>query len=440
VLFRTTVRAGTGPRARSPLDPRAVSKPLTDIDVAVVGAGAAGLAAAHRLRERGVGVLVLEARDRVGGRAHTVILSGRYPVDLGCGWLHSADRNPWVAIARGLGFSIDETLPGWGGRLVRMGYSEAEQDDWFRTREAFYERLDAAAAEPDRAAATLLEPGNRWNHMLNAISTFANGVELERLSAHDYNRYDSTDINWRVREGYGALVARFGANLPVRLETPVRRIDWSGHVIALETGSGTLRARTVILTVPPSVIAAEGIAFTPDLPPRKRGAAHGLPLGADNKLYFALAGDWPEIGANWHVLGSTQRTRTAVYQGRPMGHALVEMFTGGELARDLERAGMAEMAAFGLDELAGLYGNRIRAALRPLASSAWSGDPFARGSYSYASPGHADDRAVWAEPLDDRIFFAGEAASAHDFSTTHGAYLTGLDAADRVIARRASPR
>jgi len=417
-----------------------MSDPVTDIDVAVVGAGAAGLAAAHRLRERGVGTLVLEARDRTGGRAHTVTTSTGYPVDLGCGWLHSADRNPWVPIARALGFGIDEILPGWGSRLIRMGYSEADQDDWFRTREAFYERLEAAEAEPDRAAVTLLEPGNRWNGMLDAISTFANGVELERLSAHDYNRYDSTDINWRVREGYGLLVTRFGADLSVRLGTPVRRIDWSGRAVALETDAGILRAKAVILTVPPSVIAAEGIAFAPRLPPGKLAAAHGLPLGTDNKLFFALSGEWPEIGGNWHVLGSTGRTRTAVYQLKAMGHPLVEMFTGGELARDLEHAGEAAMAGFGVDELAGVFGNRIRSCLRPLVASAWSGDPYARGSYSYALPGHADDRAIWAEPLGDRIFFAGEAVSAHDFSTTHGAYLTGLDAAERARAAIASPR
>ena len=409
-----------------------MSEPVTDIDVAVVGAGAAGLAAAHRLRQRGIRALVLEARDRIGGRAHPVMTSAGVPVDLGCGWLHSADRNPWVPIARQLGFGIDERLPGWGGRLVRMGFSEVEQADWFRAREAFYERLETAAIGPDRPAVTLLEPGNRWNTLLNAISTWANGVELERLSLHDYSRYDSTDINWRVREGYGALVAGFGADAPVRLGTPVRRIDWSGRAMMLETEVGTVRAKAIILTVPPSVIVAEGIAFTPALPPKKLAAAHDLPLGVDNKLYFALDGDWPEIDRDWHVFGSAERTRTAAYQLKPLGQPLVEMFTGGELARDLEHAGEAAMAAFALDELAGVFGNRIRNHLRPLAASAWASDPYARGSYSYALPGHADDRAVWAEPVGERLFFAGEATSARDFSTTHGAYLTGLDAAERA--------
>ena len=417
-----------------------MSELVTDADVAVVGAGAAGLAAAHRLRQRGISALVLEARDRIGGRAHTVTTSTGFPVDLGCGWLHSADRNPWVALARQLGFGLDETLPGWGGRLVRMGFSEAEQADWFRAREAFDERLERAAAEPDRPAITLLEPGNRWNPMLNAISTWANGVELDRLSVHDYHRYDSTDINWRVREGYGALVAKFGAGLPVRLGTPVRRVDRSGRTVALETDAGTLRAKAIILTVPPSVIAAEDIAFVPSLPPAKLAAAHGLPLGVDNKLFLALEGDWPEIDANWHVFGSVERTETAAYQLKPLGLPLVEMFTGGRLARDLERAGVAAMTAFALDELAGAFGSRIRTHLKRLAATAWAGDPYARGSYSHALPGHARDRAVWAEPVDDRIIFAGEAVSAHDFSTTHGAYLSGLEAAERAAALVAAPK
>src|SRR5262249_10445547 len=146
-----------------------MSEPLTDVDVAVVGAGAAGLAAADRLRQRGINTLVLEARDRLGGRAHTVTTTTGLQVGLRRRLVPSADRNPWVGLARQLGFGLDEPLPGWGGRLVRMGFSEAEQADWFRTREAFYERLDAASAEPDRPATTLLEPGNRWNPLLNAI-------------------------------------------------------------------------------------------------------------------------------------------------------------------------------------------------------------------------------------------------------------------------------
>src|SRR5271168_2050778 len=129
-----------------------MAEAVIDADVAIVGAGAAGLAAARRLLDLGLRVRVLEARDRIGGRSHTVVTSSGYAADLGCGWLHSADRNPWVPIARKLGFTVDQTLPGWGERLVRSGYSRAEQDEWVRTREDFYQRLEEAASQPDRPA------------------------------------------------------------------------------------------------------------------------------------------------------------------------------------------------------------------------------------------------------------------------------------------------
>src|ERR1700719_2988406 len=116
-----------------------MSEPAVTAEVAVVGAGAAGLAAARRLEERGLRALVLEARDRLGGRAHTVTTAAGFAVDVGCGWLHFADRHPWVPLARQLSFAVDETAPGWGGRLVRMGFTEAEQADWLRAREDFYQ-------------------------------------------------------------------------------------------------------------------------------------------------------------------------------------------------------------------------------------------------------------------------------------------------------------
>jgi len=407
---------------------------MSDVDVAVVGAGAAGVAAARRLLALGRTVQVLEARERAGGRAHTVMTAAGFPIDLSCGWLHSADRNPWAAIARELGFAIDETQPGWGERLVRAGFSRADQEDWFRSREAFYARLEDGAEGPDRPAREFLEPGNRWNGLLDAISTWANGAELDRISARDNRRYEDTGVNWRVLEGYGALVERHAAGLPIKFLAPVGLVDRSGQAVKLEAASGALRARAAILTVPPSVVAAGNIRFVPELPAEKRAAAEGLPLGVDNKLYFSLAGEWPEIGANWHIAGSVERTATASYQLKPHGRLLVEMFSGGKLALELERAGAAAMADFGRAELAKFFGAKFARALKPLAASAWGDDPFARGSYSYALPGHADDRAGWAAPVDGRLFFAGEAASPDFFSTTHGAYLSGIAAADAADA------
>ncbi len=373
----------------------------SELDVVVIGAGAAGLAAGRRLLEAGVRVLVLEARKRRGGRAVTQATALGHAIDLGCEWLHSADRNPWTALARGLGFTVDETLPNWGTRVAYRHGSDA-QAEWLKAYGAFEERLEATAkAGQDRAAAELLPAQRRWNGLIDAISTWANGVELDRLSVQDHARYADSGINWRVIEGYGTLIAAYGAPVPVQLEAKVRHIDHSGRSIAVATDGGTVRAMAVIVTVPTNVLAEGAIGFTPALPD-KIAAAAGLPLGVANKLFLALEGEAQDFG--------------------------------GRLAIELERRGPDAMAAFALDELAGLYGSALRRQLKPLASSAWVADPFARGSYSHALPGHADDRARLAAPIDNRLFFAGEACSAHDFSTAHGAYLTGYAAAGQVLA------
>ncbi|GGF41434.1 amine oxidase [Aliidongia dinghuensis] len=410
-----------------------MASPIPDVDVAVIGAGAAGLAAARRVQELGHSTLVLEARGRAGGRAWTVEPHPGLPVDLGCGWLHSADRNPWTEIARTTGFAVEERLPAWGGRLAAAGMDAAAQQSWTLSRERFYDQL-AAVVPPDGPASALLEPGDRWNAMLDAIGTWVSGAELDQVSRLDLKRYADSGINWRVAEGYGRLIVRHGDGLPVRLACPVRQVDWRGTAIAVETDAGKVTAQAVIVTVPTNLLALGALRFTPDLPAAKLNAAAGLPLGADEKLYFRITGDIAGVGPETYRLGSPDRTRTAGYLVKPLGRPLVEAYVGGNLARELAAAGPDAFAAFALDELAGLFGSDIRKRLVPLAASAWTRDPWSLGAYSYAKPGHADDRAILAAPVDDRLFFAGEATSADSFSTAHGAYLSGRRSAEEAAA------
>jgi monoamine oxidase len=410
-----------------------MAAPITDVDVAVIGAGAAGLAAARRIAQLGYRAVVLEARDRVGGRAWTVEPHPGLPVDLGCGWLHSAERNPWTALARETGFTVDERLPAWGGRLEAAGMDEATRQSWTASRDGFYDRL-AATAPPDGPASDLLVPGDRWNAMLDAIGTWVSGAELAEVSRLDLQRYADSGINWRVAEGYGRAIARHGAGLDVRLNCPVRQVDWRGAAVALDSDVGRVTARAAIVTVPTDLLAAGTIRFSPDLPPDKRHAAAGLPLGADEKLYFRIEGDIAGVGPESYRLGSPDRTRTAGYLVKPLGRPLVEAYVGGSLARDLAAAAHDAFAAFALEELAALFGNDVRKVLVPVAASSWTRDPWSQGAYSYARPGHADDRLILAAPLGDRLFFAGEATSAESFSTAHGAYESGRRAAEEAAA------
>jgi monoamine oxidase len=406
----------------------------SEVDVAVIGAGAAGIAAARRLVADGRATLaVVEARERAGGRAWTIDRDG-IPLDLGCEWLHSADRNALTALAEERGFTLYRRQPDWTTRLSRSGESAEAEADWLREREAHYWAIHHAACDPeDRPASSVLVPGGRWNALLNAVSTWANAVELECLSIKDNDRYEDSGVNYRLVEGYGRLFATLAEGLPIAFGTAVSRIDHGGRRIRFETRRGALEARRVIVTMPTAAIATGQIVFVPDLPD-KVAAAVGLPLGLADKLFLHFDGELPGIDRDAHLVGSTQRCETMSYQVRPLGKPVIACFFGGRFAASLERDGMAAMAAFAAEELAGLFGNDTRRRLRPLAASAWCADPFARGSYSYALPGHADDRARLAQPIDNRLFFAGEATSSNFFSTAHGAFATGIAAAEAALA------
>ena len=311
---------------------------------------------------------------------------------------------------------------------------EAEAD-WIATREAQYRARRKAAAEPaDRSLASLLAPGGRWNQLLDATSTWGNGAELDRVSVKDNVRYEDSGTNWRLREGYGRLFEALAEGLPVALRRRgVAESTMRGPAIRLETARGTVAATRVIVTVPTSIIAGETIRFDPPLPD-KLAAAAGLPLGVDDKLFISARRPAPRGRARRlpgrldHLARDDELSGAAA---RPAGDLL--LFRRALCRRAGARRGGGDVC-LRRRRARRLFGNDIRKQLAPLAATAWQRDPWARGSYSYALPGHADDRAVLAAPVDDRLFFAGEATSPNFFSTAHGAWLSGIAAAEAALA------
>lgn len=409
------------------------------VDLAVVGAGAAGIAAGRTAQALGLSVLLLEARDRVGGRAHTADCGTGTALDLGCEWLHSADRNICVALARDLGLPLDKREPPWRKRQEQRGFGFADQDTFGIEQAAFYQRLDEAALVAERAgsdwpAADLLDPAARFNALTDAISTFYNGAPLDRVSVVDFGRYVDTEEDWRVQGGYGALFARAACDLSVRLGCRVNAIDLAGRTVRLSTDQGTILAERVIVTVPTAVLVSGAIAFAPTLDDHLHAAAH-LPLGIADKLIMRLP-DAAALAPDTRLIGSVVHRDTGSYTLRPRGSDLVEGYFGGDFARALETGGLPAFVDAARGEIAAAYGHDFAAGLEPVISTAWASDPLSRGSYSHAQPGHADARAMLAQPVDDRLFFAGEATSRRFFSTAHGAFEEGVRAARAAIGRR----
>jgi monoamine oxidase len=412
-----------------------IPTPDGEVDVAIVGGGAAGIAAARRLMELGRSVLVLEALPRLGGRAHTVDLLG-FPFDLGCGWLHSAERNPLSALAEAQGRPLDRSEGAWRRQLHDIEFPARDQSAAWTAYQRLGERLRHAPPPSDRAG-DAVPPNDPWRPFLDGLSSFINGVELDQLSVRDFLAYDdaASEANWRLPTGYGAFLADLGRALPAALDTRVTSVT-EGDGVTVETDRGAVRAKAAIVSVSSSVLATGAIRFSPALDDHLQAAAR-LPLGLDNKVFLALS-EPDAVPAESHLLGQLDRAGTGSYYLRPFGRPIIEAFLGGSLARDLEAAGEGAAVDFVRGELRELLGARFVQSLTPLAVTRWGAEPTIRGSYSHAEPGHADARTVLARAPSPRFCFAGEACSTQDYSTAHGAWQSGLEAADWI--HRGLPR
>jgi monoamine oxidase len=413
-----------------------------DVDVAVVGAGAAGIAAARRLRALGRSCLVLEAGARVGGRAFTDTTSLGAPFDHGASWLHVAEHNPLTPFARAFGFTLHEA----GRRrrdLLLVGdrrATEAEKAEHDAACDAWDAAAEARAAEggPDMPIADAVPHGGPWDATASHwLGTIICGVEPERNSLRDYVDTGLDGENPQIAEGFGTLVARLAEGLPVRLGTPVRRIRSDGG-ITLEGPDGTIRARGCIVTVSTGVLAAGGIGFEPGLPETVRAAIAGLPMALLSKV--ALRGGvglGPFARLGRRVEGKGDRPMS--WMLRPFGRDHAIGFIGGEAAWALAHAGPAAAEAFARADLARYFGAEVvaRAFPRPAVVTDWGENPLFLGAYTYARVGAAGARAVLAGAAlaDGRLRFAGEACHTRYAGTVGGAWASGGAAAEAIDAR-----
>jgi monoamine oxidase len=404
-------------------------------DLVVVGAGAAGLAAARRGRELGLDPLVLEAKDRIGGRAWTDTFSLGVPWERGANWLHEAERNLFRRYAYEAGFAYERRRP------ERRLWSEGRFDSALRAELDAYEEsardaiAAAAAAGRDVAAAEVIPPHPRFGPLSEPWFAAMNGIEAARMSTVDAARAALTGSAWRVEAGYGALLAHFGREVAVELVTPVERIRWGARPLQVETARGRLDAAAVLVTVSTNVLASGRIAFEPPLPAARRDALAAVPTGHANKVALAFARNPFGCEDAFSLRIEHPRHAAFFFEVRPFGRELAIGHLGGQWALEAELAGPDAMAELATAALEHAFGSAVRRQRRDFAATAWCRDPEILGGYSCALAGEAHRRPVLAEPLDERLFFAGEACSLGAFGTVHGAAETGIAAAEAVAQR-----
>jgi monoamine oxidase len=406
-----------------------------DPEVIVIGAGAAGLAAARTLLAQRRRVVVLEARDRIGGRAWTEPDCVGQQFDHGASFIHAEHANPWTAIARRLGFATE--IDPRSRRLYVQGRpaSEAELCAFLAAREtALGKVLAAGRGAKDMSLAEALAESGPWAPQAEvALGPWLLGADNDAAGTADFARAVA-GRDRLVYRGYGRLVAAYGQGVPVRLGAAVRRIDWRRRHVVVETGRERTRAPVAIVTLPIGVLAAERVRFEPPLPLSKLRAIDALPMGLLTKIALTFEGDPLGLGDTFYVHEQTLDQRAALYMVRPLGQDLITAFVGGGLARELEGAGEAAAADFALEPLVRIFGTAIRRRLKGARQTRWGVDPFSLGSYSVARPGGADLRATLAEPLADRLLFAGEACADLGWAATvAGAHRSGRTAAHHAI-------
>jgi monoamine oxidase len=406
----------------------------SEVDVAVVGAGAAGLGAGRTLADLGVDFVVLEGAHRVGGRGYTEEFAPGVHFDFGCHWMHSASLNPFVAIAEAQGFTYHKTgFP----RTVRFDgrwASEAEERDC----DAFYDRCNAAirqAAEAGRdvPVAEMTERESRWTPLFDYWTSLLWSRDSDQVSTIDYTAYRDTDENWPLKQGYGNLISTLARELPIALNTAVSEIDRSGKALRLTTARGTIKAKAALVTVSTGILGSGDIRFTPELPDWKQDAISALPLGNHNRI--GLLFDRNVFGEDHPKMISTlpDDAEPMSFRLRPFGYDYAVGLTGGRFADWLERAGIETAVELATERLKSVFGSGIARHIVGHKVSAWRGDGWVKGAYSAAHPGQAHQRARLAEAIDERLFFAGEATSPEFYCTAHGAYLTGIAGAKAAV-------
>lgn len=421
----------------------------TSADVLVLGAGIAGLAAARTLTDKGLSVIVLEARNRIGGRMWTDSSLG-LPLDLGASWIHGVDGNPITKLAKEFGI---KTVPTDGGNAIMFAADGSElPEDEFERMEALFDEVYELVAERsimsdvDRPLQEIFDQVikgsdfseadlRRLNYYIHLVTALEYGADAKDLSAWWWEQDEEFGGEEVIFPGgYNQITDGLAKGLDIRLGTEVKTVRYGSDGVEVETSAGVFVADKAVVTFPLGVLKQASVTFEPPLPESKQAAIKRLGMGVLNKVYLKFpAAFWGEDVETISYVGERLGEWCDWLSFVPFtGEPVLMAFHGGDMGFALEDLSDDEIVAGAMRTLRVMFGEDIPEPEGMLITR-WGKDPFSFGAYSHIPPfASGDDYDALAEPVDDVLFFAGEATSREYPSTVHGAYLSGVRAAEEM--------
>ena len=408
-----------------------------EADIVVIGAGAAGIAAARRIMAANRKVIVVEAAGQIGGRCLTDTATFDVPFDRGARWMHNPDTNPMITLGRNAGLDV---YPAPLGQKIRIGRRNARAGE----TEEFLAALvranraidDASRGRTDVSCASVLpkDLGDWAGTVEFMLGANATGKDLKEISVIDKARAQERNAAIACRQGMGTLIAKLGEQIPLSLSTPASRIAWSGRDVTVETPAGKIAARAAIVTVSSNVLTAGNIKFTPDIPKRQLDAAAKLSLGSYDHIVLQLPRNPLGLSHDDIIIEQSASTRTALLFANMGSSALCSIDVAGSFGRDLSAQGEPAMIAFAVEWLTKLFGSEATSAIRKSSATRWNAAPFALGAMSVAAPGGQPSRKILTEPI-GCMFLAGEATHETMWGTVDGAWESGERAAEVALRK-----
>jgi monoamine oxidase len=408
-----------------------------EVDIVVIGAGAAGIAAARRIMAANRTVIVAEAASQVGGRCLTDLATFEVPFDRGARWMHNPETNPMIRLARSAGLEIAAAPVGRKIRIGRRNARPGETEEFLAALVRANRAIDEASRGTQDASCASVLPKDLGDWIGTAdfvLGAGASGKDLKDLSVIDRAHAQDRSAVLGCRQGLGTMIAKFAEQVPIALSTPASRIAWSNREVSVETPSGKIAARAAIVTVSSNVLTTGAIKFAPDIPKRQLDAAARLSLGSYDHIAVELPGNPLGLARDDVIVEQSNSQRTGLLLANIGGSSLCTIDVAGSFGRDLSAQGERAMAAFAVEWLTKLFGSEATAGVKKSGATRWNASPYVLGAMSAAAPGGQPSRKILGEPV-GALFFAGEATHETLWGTVDGAWDSGERAAEAALRR-----